>query len=85
MAGQLDETLRCIAAEFGSQIGEVLRCLVDQQIAAHLSQAQALQGFLETGACSSPAIESVAESLLRDSTKESSSNNVPLDDAPPAA
>jgi hypothetical protein len=47
----LEEKLVCMFADVGSQIGDVIRCMVDQEIAAHMSRITQLNKLLTDEDC----------------------------------
>jgi uncharacterized protein YktB (UPF0637 family) len=48
---ELDEKLRCIFEEVGAQVGEVLRCMIQNEVASHVARIQQLQSVLDGTAC----------------------------------
>jgi len=51
---ELQEKLDCIFADVGSQIGDILRCMVEQEVASHVSRIKQLQGILSGDICGTP-------------------------------
>ncbi len=49
---EMEEALKCAFADIGTQMGSLIRCMVDAQIAAKLQEISALQGILTDGGCS---------------------------------
>jgi hypothetical protein len=42
---ELQEQFNCMFADIGAQIGDVLRCMIEQEIASHMSKITQLQGI----------------------------------------
>jgi hypothetical protein len=49
------ETLECLVAQMGETVGSVLKCVIQQEIQAHMDRIVQLQNILETGVCVPPA------------------------------
>lgn len=47
----LDEKLQCIFADVGVQVGEILRCMIAQEISASLNKIQQLNAILNGNDC----------------------------------
>jgi hypothetical protein len=52
MSNILDEKLSCFAVAIGEQIGELLHCLVQAEIASHMQRISDLQAVLNGQGCS---------------------------------
>jgi hypothetical protein len=52
----MEEKLKCALADVGSQVGEILRCLIESEVAAQVSRIQQLQAVLNGTACGSDAL-----------------------------
>lgn len=50
---ELEEKLNCLMVDIGSQVGEILRCIVEAEVAAQVSKIQQLQAVLNGTACGS--------------------------------
>jgi hypothetical protein len=48
----LEDKLKCAFTEVGDQVGEIIRCMVEQEIAANLSRIQQLNSLLSGNVCS---------------------------------
>lgn len=48
---EIEEKIRCIFEEVGTQVGEVLRCMIQTEVAAHITRIQQLQSVLDGTAC----------------------------------
>jgi hypothetical protein len=64
--------LKCVFADVGFQIGEILRCMVTDEINTHMARIKQLRAVLNGESCSSTP-----------TTTESAGN--PASEAPPAA
>jgi hypothetical protein len=51
MSNILDEKLSCFAVAIGEQIGELLHCLVQAEIASHMQRISDLQAVLNGQSC----------------------------------
>ena len=47
---ELQEQFNCMFADIGAQIGDVLRCMIEQEISLHMTKITQLQGILG-GSC----------------------------------
>lgn len=47
----LEEKLTCMFADVGTQIGDVIRCMVEQEIASHAARIQQLNQILADEVC----------------------------------
>jgi hypothetical protein len=47
----LEEKLQCIFADVGSQVGELVRCLIQAEVASHMDRIQQLQSVLDGALC----------------------------------
>lgn len=47
----LEEKLSCIFADVGAQIGEMLQCIINQQISAKFAEINQLNALLNGGIC----------------------------------
>lgn len=45
------EKLECMFAEIGAQLGDIFRCMVQQEMAAHIARIKELQAVLNGVAC----------------------------------
>lgn len=50
----LDTKLQCIFADIGAQVGELVRCMVDAEMASHMARINQLQALLDGTICSTP-------------------------------
>jgi hypothetical protein len=48
---ELEEKLQCVMMDAGSQIGELIRCIIEAEVNAQLSKIQQLQAVLNGTAC----------------------------------
>jgi hypothetical protein len=48
---EFEEALKCAFADAGAQMGSLIRCMVDAQIAAKLQEISALNAILAVGGC----------------------------------
>jgi hypothetical protein len=55
---ELQEKLECMFADMGAQIGDVLRCMIEQEVASHVARLAQLQSLLN-GGCESPPSDSI--------------------------
>lgn len=54
----LEHQLGCAFADIGAQIGALVRCMVDQEIATHIARIEQLHAVLNGTACEpSPSIQ----------------------------
>ena len=51
---ELEEKLSCIFADAGVQIGELLKCIIEQQIAAKFAEINQLSALINGGVCNPP-------------------------------
>jgi hypothetical protein len=54
---ELQAKLECMFADMGAQIGDVLRCMIEQEVASHVARLGQLQALLN-GGCESPTSDS---------------------------
>jgi hypothetical protein len=47
----LEEKLSCAFAEVGVQVGDIIRCMIEQEIAANFSRIQQLNSLLSGEVC----------------------------------
>jgi hypothetical protein len=47
----LEDQLSCAFADIGGQIGELIRCLIDQEIASHMGRINQLNAVLSGTVC----------------------------------
>lgn len=47
----IGQQLECAFAEIGTQMGSLIRCMVDQEIAAHLARIEQLHALRNGAAC----------------------------------
>jgi hypothetical protein len=47
----LEEKLQCVMMDAGSQIGDLIRCIIEAEVNAQLSKIQQLQAVLNGTAC----------------------------------
>lgn len=59
---ELEEKMNCIFADIGSQVGELLRCMVTAEVETHMARIAQLQAVLRGEICS-PVIESPSPQL----------------------
>jgi hypothetical protein len=52
---ELEEKLNCAFADVGSQIGDILRCMIEAEVAAQVARIQQLQAVLDGTACTGDA------------------------------
>ncbi len=50
----LEEKLVCMFADVGAQIGDVIRCMVEQEIASHTARISQLNTLLTNENCCAP-------------------------------
>jgi hypothetical protein len=48
----LEEKLKCAFSDIGAQVGDLVRCMVAAEVAAHVARIQQLQAVLNGTACS---------------------------------
>lgn len=48
---QFEEKLQCIFADVGAQVGDMLRCLIQAEVASHIARVQQLQSVLNGAVC----------------------------------
>jgi hypothetical protein len=48
---ELEEKLKCAFADIGGQMGSILHCLIQAEIASQLSRIQQLQAVLQGTTC----------------------------------
>lgn len=51
MESEIQEKFNCAFAEIGSQIGDILRCMISQEIDMHLSRITQLNGIINGTVC----------------------------------
>lgn len=56
---ELDEKFACLAQVLGEHVGDVIRCMVETEIASHVARIQQLSAVL-AGACVPPVTEESA-------------------------
>jgi hypothetical protein len=49
----MEEKLKCAFADIGAQMGDILRCIVEAEVAAQVTRIQQLQAVLNGTACGS--------------------------------
>jgi len=52
---ELEEKLNCAFADVGAQIGDILRCMIEAEVAAQVARIQQLQAVLDGTACTGDA------------------------------
>ena len=52
---ELEEKLNCAFADVGAQIGDILRCMIEAEVAAQMARIQQLQAVLNGTACNGDA------------------------------
>jgi len=52
---EFEEKMKCAFAYAGGQVGEVLRCLIQAEVAAQLARIQQLQDVLNGASCGGDA------------------------------
>ncbi len=57
MNNELQEKLNCIFTDVGAQLGDVLRCMVEQEISSHMARVQQLNTLLSGAVCDSTPTE----------------------------
>jgi hypothetical protein len=50
---EMEEKLKCAFSDIGAQMGDILRCIVEAEVAAQVSRIQQLQAVLNGTACGS--------------------------------
>jgi hypothetical protein len=58
----LDEKLQCAFASIGVQIGDLMRCIISQEIASNLNRVSQLNNILNGGICDTSAASSTPSS-----------------------
>lgn len=54
----IERQLECAFADIGAQVGALIRCMVDQEIATHIARIEQLHAVLNGTACEqSPSIQ----------------------------
>jgi hypothetical protein len=48
---ELEEKLKCALADVGTQVGEILRCIIQAEVAAQVAKIQQLQDILSGSSC----------------------------------
>jgi hypothetical protein len=48
---EMDEKIRCLMADIGGQVGEVLRCIIQVEVASQIAHIQQLHAVLNGTAC----------------------------------
>lgn len=48
---ELQDKLECMFAEIGAQMGDVLRCMIEQEVASHVARITQLNGILNGTLC----------------------------------
>jgi hypothetical protein len=48
---ELQEKLECMFAEVGAQMGDILRCMIEQEVASHVARITQLNGILNGTVC----------------------------------
>lgn len=61
-ANDLDEKLDCLVAGQAKVIGELLRCLLESELAAALSRVKHLQAILSGSLCAPPGTQGISPS-----------------------
>jgi hypothetical protein len=51
MQNDLQDTLNCAFAEVGSQVGELIRCMIEQEIDSHFRRITQLNSILSSDTC----------------------------------
>jgi hypothetical protein len=46
-----NDTIECLVAQMGTEIGSLLRCIIQQEIQSHMDRINQLQTILQTGPC----------------------------------
>ena len=47
----LEEKLKCAFSDIGTQVGELLRCIIQAEVAAQVAKIQQLQDILSGSSC----------------------------------
>jgi hypothetical protein len=55
----LDEKLQCAFASIGVQIGDLMRCIISQEIASNLNRVSQLNNILNGGICDTSAASGI--------------------------
>jgi hypothetical protein len=53
MESEIQEKFNCAFAEIGSQIGDILRCLISQEIDMHMNRITQLSSIIDGNVCDS--------------------------------
>lgn len=48
---ELEEKLKCALADVGTQVGEILSCIIQAEVAAQVAKIQSLQNILSGQSC----------------------------------
>jgi hypothetical protein len=54
----LDKKLECAFAGIGAEVGKLVRCLIQQELATHVARIEQLNAILTGGACAPTASNS---------------------------
>lgn len=49
---ELEEKLKCALSDVGTQVGEILNCMIQAEVAAQVAKIQHLQDILSGKSCS---------------------------------
>jgi hypothetical protein len=52
---EMEERLKCIMLDVGAQVGDILRCIIQSEVAAQVARIQQLQAVLDGTACDKDA------------------------------
>ena len=52
---EFEEKLKCAFADAGAQVGDIIRCLIESEVAAQVSRIQQLRAVLDGTACGGDA------------------------------
>jgi hypothetical protein len=52
---ELEEQLKCVLADVGTQVGEIIACIIKAEVAAQVSKIQQLQDILAGTSCGGDA------------------------------
>jgi hypothetical protein len=55
-------TIECLVAQMGTEIGSLLRCIIQQEIQSHMDRINQLQNILQTGPCVTEPVNEVPSS-----------------------
>jgi len=55
---ELEEKLICAFSDIGGQVGDIIRCMVEQEIASHMSRITQLNSMLSGNTCASTPSQS---------------------------